>query len=51
MSVALIVTGKIRIAAEIGLIDTLVKLGSYYFHERVWIHIPYGKAKPPEYMI
>ncbi len=50
-SVSLIITGKLRLAAEIGLIDTLIKLGIYYVHERIWNHVPYGQIKPPEYTI
>jgi uncharacterized membrane protein len=51
MSVALVITGKIRLAAEIGVIDTLVKIGSYYFHERIWNRLTWGKTKPPEYTL
>ncbi len=50
-SVVLIVTGEIRLAAEIGLIDTFVKFGIYYLHERIWNRVPYGQVKPPEYTI
>lgn len=51
VSVVLIITGKIRLAAEIGLLDTLIKLGVYYLHERIWNRVPYGRVKPPEYTI
>ncbi len=50
-TVALIITGEVRLAAEIGLIDALVKLGIYYLHERIWNRVPYGQVKPPEYTI
>ena len=50
-SVAMIITGDVRLATEIGLIDTLAKLGVYYFHERIWNRVPYGQVKPPEYTI
>jgi uncharacterized membrane protein len=33
---AWLVTGEIACAASIGALDTLVKFGSYYFHERLW---------------
>ncbi|MFH1071179.1 MAG: DUF2061 domain-containing protein [Candidatus Glassbacteria bacterium] len=46
-----LVTGKLAVAATIGLIDTVVKLGCYYAHERVWNKIGFGKIKPPEYEI
>ena len=50
-SVVLIITGKLRLAAEIGLIDTLIKLVIYYLHERIWNRVQYGQVKPPEYTI
>ena len=50
-SVVLIITGKLRLAVEIGLIDTLIKLGIYYLHERIWNRVHYGRVKPPEYTI
>ena len=50
-SVAWFVTGKLTLAAEIGVADTLIKLGGYYFHERLWIRVKFGKLKKPEYEI
>ncbi|TFG48150.1 MAG: DUF2061 domain-containing protein, partial [Candidatus Brocadiia bacterium] len=35
----------------IGILDTFVKIGAYYFHERVWDRLNFGKRKPPEYNI
>ncbi len=49
--VAWIVTGHLTFAAEIGLADTIIKLGAYYGHERIWIHVPFGRLKKPEYQI
>ncbi len=49
--VAWIVTGKLTLAAEIGVADSLIKLGAYYFHERAWIRVKFGKLKKPEYEI
>lgn len=43
-----IVTGQLTLAASIGLIDTAIKIGAYYFHERLWMRIPYGQ---PDYEI
>lgn len=45
------VTSKIELAVSIGLMDTLIKLGVYYAHERCWLKVRFGKAKPPEYQI
>ncbi len=46
-----LVTGKVELAVEIGLLDTLIKLGVYYGHERCWLKVRFGRAKPPEYQI
>ncbi len=50
-TVAWIITKELKFAAEIGIADTVIKLGVYYFHERAWIGIDFGKKKPPEYQI
>jgi uncharacterized membrane protein len=50
-SVAWFVTGKLTLAAGIGVADTLIKLGAYYFHERLWIRVKFGRLKRPEYEI
>ena len=50
-SVAWIITKELTFAAEIGIADTVIKLGVYYFHERAWIGINFGKKKAPEYQI
>ena len=50
-TVAWIITKELKFAAEIGIADTVIKLGAYYFHERVWIGVNFGKKKPPEYQI
>jgi len=51
MGVAWSVTRKVELAASIGLADTLIKLGVYYAHERCWLKVRFGRAKPPEYQI
>ena len=51
IAVVWVVTGRVKLAASIGLADTLVKLLAYYFHERFWLKIRFGRAKPPEYQI
>ena len=50
-TVAWIVTRELTFAAEIGLADTIIKLGAYYFHERLWIRVKFGKLIRPEYEI
>ena len=48
---ALIVTGNVKIAVEISLIDTIAKLAVYYAHERIWNRLKFGEIKPSEYTI
>lgn len=50
-SVSWIIIGELKIAAEIGIADTIIKLGVYYTHERVWNRLSFGKMKQPEYQI
>ena len=41
--VSYILTGKIALAASIASVDFLTKLVLYFFHERVWNKIKWGK--------
>ncbi len=50
-SIAWVITNDIHFAATIGVVDTLVKLGGYYMHERMWNRIQFGRVKHPEYHI
>ena len=49
--IALLVSRKVDIAVKVGLLDTLVKIGAFYLHERIWHRIGFGKLKGPEYEI
>lgn len=48
MTVAWVVTGKPTVAAAIGMSDTLIKLATFYFHERAWDRITFGRVKKGE---
>ena len=50
-TVAWIFTGRFDLAVEIGVVDSLIKLGVYYSHERLWIRVKFGRLKRPEYEI
>ena len=50
-SVSWVFTGNLELAVEIGLVDTIIKLGVYYSHERFWNRLTFGKMKQPEYQI
>ena len=49
--VAFFITGKVHVAFEIGIFDTVIKLALYYLHERIWNRLPFGQVQPPEYTI
>jgi len=49
--VACIVTGSFDLAAKIGILDTVIKIGAFYIHERFWNRLDFGKQKPPDYQI
>jgi uncharacterized membrane protein len=50
-AVAWILTGNVSLSAGIGLLDTVIKVGAFYAHERMWNRVSFGKPKPPEYQI
>ena len=37
-------TGEIRLALTLGSVELVVKLLVFYFHERAWNSVPWGKA-------
>ena len=45
------ITGNLAMAASIGSIELVTKMILYYFHERAWNKIPFGKIKEPDYQI
>ncbi len=51
LSVTYAVTDSLGLAATVGLTDTVIKLGTYYAHERAWNRVSFGKPREPEYYI
>jgi len=49
--VALLLTKSFDLAAQIGALDTILKIGAFYFHERLWHRIKIGRIEPIEYEI
>lgn len=45
------ITGNLVMAASIGSIEVVTKMILYYFHERAWNKISFGKTKEPDYQI
>lgn len=46
--VSFLVTGRIKLALSIGGIEVFTKICLYYFHERVWNVLSFGKVKERE---
>lgn len=42
-------TGSLSISIGLGLIDIVIKLMLYYFHERIWLKIKWGTKKEIKY--
>lgn len=49
--IAYFITGNLKMAASIGSIELFTKMVLYYFHERAWNKISFGKEKEPDYQI
>jgi uncharacterized membrane protein len=45
-AIATLVTGNSKLALAIGTTDFMVKIFTYYIHERIWFRIPFGLQKP-----
>jgi uncharacterized membrane protein len=41
--ISLLVTGKFGLAGTIASVEVLTKIALYYFHERAWAIIPWGR--------
>ncbi len=44
-------SGDAKMSLGAGGLDTVVKIGMYFLHERLWERISFGKPKAPEYEI
>lgn len=53
MVISYFVTGDFTMALSIGSVEVFTKMALYFFHERLWNKIRYGKVeeKPIEYHI
>lgn len=50
-AIAWILTGETTLSIGIGLLDSVVKIGAFYAHERIWNRLDFGKLRPPDYQI
>lgn len=49
--ITFLVTGELKFALSISFLEVFTKLALYYFHERMWNKIKFGRSKVPEYHI
>lgn len=49
--VSLLITGHIKTAVSIGLVEVLTKTCIYYFHERIWNRVRFGRVQCSDYEI
>ena len=44
-------TGKVALALTVGFLEVFAKMGLYFFHERLWQKIRYGKREVPAFVL
>jgi len=49
--ISYLITGSLAMAASIGSIEVVTKMILYYFHERVWNKLKFGRTEAPDYQI
>lgn len=49
--ISYIITGSFVMAASIGSIEVITKIILYYFHERAWNKLSFGRSKIQDYQI
>lgn len=47
MIVSFLVTGKFKLALAISAVELFTKIGLYYFHERIWEKLSFGRVQQP----
>jgi uncharacterized membrane protein len=49
--ISYLLTGSLKLAASIGVVDALVKIFTYFVHERFWNRIRFGRETQQDYQI
>lgn len=44
--VSFLITGEPKLALSIGFVELFTKIFLYYFHERIWNRISFGRSEP-----
>lgn len=48
MVISYFITGKLSLAISIGSVEVFTKMALYFFHERTWNRISFGRVKQTE---
>jgi len=51
MVISYLITGSLAMAASIGSIEVVTKMILYYFHERLWNKLSFGRSQVTDYQI
>ena len=46
--ISYLITGKLKWALTISGVELFTKIGLYYFHERVWDNLSFGRVQEPK---
>jgi len=49
--IAYLLTGQIKVAISIGCVEFFAKIALYYWHERIWNSLAFGREFPTDYQI
>jgi uncharacterized membrane protein len=49
--IVFLLSGEVAFAVKIGLLDTLAQFVVYFFHERLWLRVRFGRYEPKDYRI
>lgn len=44
--VSYMLSESVAVAVSIGVVDSAIKIGAYYMHERAWMNIRFGRKLP-----
>lgn len=50
-AIVFVFTGKFTLAITIGCLEVFAKMGLYFFHERLWHRVRYGKNEIPSFVV
>ncbi len=50
-SIVFFISGDLSVSLGAGVVDSALKTGLYFAHERVWNRVRFGRVRAPEYEI